>query len=74
MDLMPLTPIQKKLYVTIHSNFKENKVVPTIRELTQIIGYKSIGSTWQMLRVLKEKGYLKIIDFKARGYIPLIDL
>ena len=72
--LIPLSPVQLHIYKTIQSAYKKDKVVPTVRELMKILNYQSTGSVHNMLRVLQHKGYVKIIDYKARAYIPLVDL
>ena len=74
MNLIPLTPVQLHMYKQIHSAYKKDKVVPTVRELMKKLNYQSTGSVHNMLRVLQRKGYVKIIDYKARAYIPLVDL
>jgi SOS-response transcriptional repressor LexA len=74
MKPMPLTPPQLRVYKIINNSYKKNKVSPTIEEIKTVTGYKSKGSVWSMLRVLKFKGYLDIVDYKARAYIPLVDL
>jgi SOS-response transcriptional repressor LexA len=74
MKPMPLTPVQLHMYKEIYRRYNENKVSPTIRELQTYLNYGSTGSVHNMLRVLQYKGYVKINDYKARAYTPLIDL
>ena len=73
-EIEPLTPIQFKIYKEIYTRYNDNKVSPSIRELQKHLNYHSTGSVWNLLRVLKHKGYLKITDYKARAYTPLVDL
>jgi SOS-response transcriptional repressor LexA len=74
MKPIPLTPVQLHMYKEIYRRYNENKISPTVRELQDFLNYNSTGSIWNMLRVLKFKGYLQITDYKARAYVPLVDL
>ena len=71
---MPLTPVQHHMYQEIYRRYNNNKISPTVRELQNYLKYNSTGSIWNLLRVLQFKGYLQITDYKARAYIPLVDL
>ena len=74
MKPIPLTPVQLEMYKEIYRRYNDNKISPTVRELQDFLNYNSTGSVWNMLRVLKLKGYLQITDYKARAYVPLVDL
>jgi|TARA_R100000951_G_C2552144_1_gene152815 SOS-response transcriptional repressor LexA len=74
MKPMPLTPVQHHMYQEIYRRYNDNKISPTVRELKDYLNYNSTGSVWNLLRVLQFKGYLKITDYKARAYTPLVDL
>ena len=71
---MPLTPVQHHMYKEIYRRYNDNKISPTVRELQNYLQYNSTGSVWNLLGVLQFKGYLKITDYKARAYTPLVDL
>ena len=71
---MPLTPVQHHMCKEIYRRYNDNKISPTVRELQNYLQYNSTGSVWNLLRVLQFKGYLKITDYKARAYTPLVDL
>lgn len=74
MKPIPLTPVQLEMYKEIYRRYNDNKISPTVRELQDFLNYNSTGSVWNMLRILKFKGYLQITDYKARAYVPLVDL
>lgn len=40
---------------------------PTVRELTRERGSRSIAGTFQSLRLLERKGYLRLAEKTARG-------
>ncbi|MBD3346718.1 MAG: transcriptional repressor LexA [Chitinivibrionales bacterium] len=62
-----LTPEQHRvLSFVIHSQ-KNRGAPPTVREIAEKLGYKSINSARQHLRLIEKKGYIRSIPGKARG-------
>ena len=56
--MQDLTDVQKALYKAIKEYIEEYHYSPTIRELVQITGKKSTGTTAATLKILKRKGYI----------------
>ncbi len=47
---------------------------PTIREVAAYFGYKSTNNVRQHLRLIKRKGYIRLIPGKARGIEIVVGL
>lgn len=54
-----MTEKEELILKKITSYYQENKIMPSIRELQKIIGYKSPNSIYQIIKQLETKGYLK---------------
>jgi len=62
-----LTYEQNRVFQFISKTVKEMGIPPTIREIAEHFGYKSINNVRQHLSLIQKKGYLKIRQGKARG-------
>ena len=63
-----LTETQGKALVFIRGVSESKGTTPTLRELCDYMGYKSIGSAQDVVAALRRKGYLKATDTrKARS-------
>jgi repressor LexA len=62
-----LTGIQKKVFDLIISIKKEIGAPPTIREISDKMGFKSINNVRQHLKLIEKKGYIRIIKGRSRG-------
>jgi repressor LexA len=62
-----LTEMQQRVYQFI-TNWREARgFPPTVREIAEGLGFKSLNNVRQHLRLIEKKGYLKISSGKARG-------
>jgi repressor LexA len=67
MPSFKLTSAQQRVHQFI-TDWKENKgFPPTVREIAEGLGFKSLNSVRQHLRLIEKKGFLKISSGKARG-------
>ncbi|KMQ52318.1 SOS-response repressor and protease LexA [Chitinispirillum alkaliphilum] len=62
-----LTSEQSRVLQFIIHYKKENGFPPTVREIAEHFGYKSINNVRQHLRLIERKGYVRILQGKARG-------
>ena len=62
-----LTPHMKDVLVALVAYKREHDEMPTIRELTEKLGYASQTATTQASKRLAALGYIEIIPNKARG-------
>lgn len=62
-----LTPEQKRVVDFIKQFITKQSFPPTVREITDGLGYKSVNNTRQHLRLIERKGFLRIVPNKARG-------
>lgn len=62
-----LTPKQLKLFNYIKEYKKENKYMPTVREMCVHMDAKSTSSISQMLGYMEWKGYIKRYPAHARA-------
>lgn len=53
-----LTEKQRELYETIKEFIDEHTYSPTVRELCELMGGKSVGTIHPGLKILKRKGYI----------------
>lgn len=54
-----MTEKEEQIYQQITIYYQENKVMPSVRELQKILGYKSPNSIYQIIKQLENKSYLK---------------
>lgn len=66
----PLTPLQKMVLNIINSYIKEHLIPPTIKEIKNMMGYKSCNSVILHVKALVKKNHLRKIDFVSRGIVP----
>ncbi|MFW5959619.1 MAG: transcriptional repressor LexA [Chitinivibrionales bacterium] len=62
-----LTKEQHRVFSFIQSFIRENNTPPTVREIAGGMGYRSINSARQHLRLISSKGYLRLHPGRARG-------
>jgi repressor LexA len=62
-----LTATQQRVYSFITEWKNNSGFPPTVREIANGLGYKSINNVRQHLRLIEKKGFLKISSGKARG-------
>jgi repressor LexA len=72
--MKPLTDEQDRVLSFIIQQQRETDSPPTIREICFAMGYKSINSARQHLRLIEQKGYIRLVKGKARGIELLIDV
>lgn len=65
--MKPLTSEQNKVFSFIVERLRRVSVPPTIREIGEHLGYKSINNVRQHLRLIEQKGYIRLLRGKARG-------
>ena len=67
LQMNKLTETQQRVYQFI-TDWREAKgFPPTVRELAEGLGFKSLNNVRQHLRLIEKKGFLKISSGKARG-------
>ncbi len=71
--MKPLTDEQDRVLSFIIEQQKDTGSPPTVREISFAMGYKSINNARQHLRLIEQKGYIRLIKGKARGIELLID-
>ncbi len=62
-----LTATQRRVYQFIIDWKKNRGFPPTVREIAEGLGFKSLNNVRQHLRLIEKKGFLKISSGKARG-------
>jgi repressor LexA len=62
-----LTSMQQRVYEFIIEWKKNRGFPPTVREIAEGLGFKSLNNVRQHLRLIEKKGFLKISSGKARG-------
>lgn len=62
-----LTHKQERVLVAIKEFWQSQDRMPTRQELADILGYRSTNSIQQFLKALSNKGYVDLVDDKARG-------
>ncbi len=68
-----LTSEQDRVLSFIIEHKEQTGVPPTVREISFALGYKSINNARQHLRLIEQKGYIRLARGKARGIDLLID-
>jgi repressor LexA len=72
--MKPLTDEQDRVLSFIIQQQRTSGSPPTIREICFAMGYKSINNARQHLRLIEQKGYIRLVKGKARGIELLIDV
>jgi repressor LexA len=62
-----LTSEQNRIFSFLVDCVKRVGAPPTIREIAERFGYKSINNVRQHLRLIEQKGYIRVLRNKARG-------
>ncbi len=62
-----LTSEQKRVYSFIIRYRQQTGFPPTVREIAQELGYKSPNNVRQHLRLIEQKGFIRLLAGKARG-------
>jgi repressor LexA len=62
-----LTSEQKRVYSFIVRYRQQTGFPPTVREIAQGLGYKSPNNVRQHLRLIEQKGFIRLLAGKARG-------
>ena len=62
-----LTPEQHRVVAYILSYRQQNGFPPTVREIGAALGYKSPNNVRQHLRLIEQKGFIRLLPGKARG-------
>lgn len=65
-----MTEKEEQIYHQITNYYQENKIMPSVRELQNILGYKSPNSIYQIIKQLETKGYL---ERNSHNKIVLVD-
>lgn len=60
-----MTNKQKVVYDTIVDYINTHGYSPTVRELAEILGYKSSSTMHSFLKALEDKGYIKRVGVRA---------
>ncbi len=68
-----LTTEQSRVLSFIMQKQRDTGAPPTVREICYAMGYKSINNARQHLRLIANKGYIRLVRGKARGIELLID-
>jgi repressor LexA len=69
-----LTPEQSRVLDCIIGHQKGTGAPPTVREIAAKLGYRSLNNVRQHLRLIQQKGYLRLHQGMARGIEILIGL
>jgi len=72
--MKPLTDEQSRILSFLVDYYREKGAPPTVREISFAMGYKSINNARQHLRLIEQKGHIRLLKGKARGIQLLIDL
>jgi len=67
MPSQKLTPEQERVFTFIVKHRQETGFPPTVREIAEVLGYKSPNNVRQHLRLIEQKGYIRLLPGKARG-------
>lgn len=62
-----LTPQQQRVYSYIVECRRKTGIPPTVREIADGLGYRSINNVRQHLKLIEKKGHLRLVSGKARG-------
>lgn len=64
--------INTKIYLFIRDYKQENRIAPTLREISNGVGIRSISTVFEHLRVLEKQGFLTMQE-KAPRSIRLLE-
>jgi len=67
MKTLLLTAQQKRIFSFLLAHQNVTGSLPTIREIADHFGFKSFNNARQHLRLIEQKGYIRLIANKARG-------
>ena len=67
MNGQQLTSKQKQVLKYIYTSIRTNRLPPTIREIASEFGYSSTGTVRDYLKVLINKGFIKVSANKSRA-------
>ncbi len=73
-NIIGLTKRQEEVFKAISSYAEEHNYAPTIRELCNIIGVSSTSTVYNLVKQLRDKGYIKNIAGCPRTIYILKDL
>jgi SOS-response transcriptional repressor LexA len=62
-----MTAGQRKMMDAVHDFWKANGHAPSLRELQEILGYKSVSQSHATLKALRDRGWLISSPNKARS-------
>ncbi len=71
--MRPLTPEQSRVFAYIMAYRTSKGMPPTVREIAEALGYKSPNNVRQHLRLIEQKGYVRLLGGRARGIEILVD-
>lgn len=67
MTVHELTSEQQRVYSFIIKHRQQTGFPPTVREIAEELGYKSPNNVRQHLRLIEQKGFIRLMPGKARG-------
>lgn len=70
--MKPLTGEQERVFNFIVEEQQNNGAPPTIREICFALGYKSVNNARQHLKLIEQKGYIKLTKGRSRGIEILV--
>jgi repressor LexA len=62
-----MTPGQRKMMDAVHDHWKEHGYAPSMRELQEKLGYKSVSQAHSTLKALIKRGWLMYTPNQARS-------
>ncbi len=71
--MKPLTDEQDRVLSFIVEQQRNYGAPPTVREICFALGYKSVNNARQHLRLIEQKGYIRLVKGRARGIELLVD-
>ena len=71
--MKPLTEEQNRVLSFIIQQQRDTGAPPTVREICFAMGYSSVNNARQHLRLIEQKGYVRLVKGRARGIEVLID-
>ncbi len=72
--MKPLTNEQDRVLSFIIDQQRTYGAPPTVREICFALGYKSVNNARQHLRLIEQKGYIRLVKGRARGIELLVDV
>ncbi len=67
MSFTELTAEQERVFSFIVKHRSETGFPPTVREIAGKLGYRSLNNVRQHLRLIEQKGFIRLLAGKARG-------